>query len=180
MVHATKTSTDMMPPPASRALLPLGRARDWARDLAVIGGVSSFVAPASVGLSDLVSGFAPAAAVAGALVGAGLGAIAPRALSRVRAIPIPILLIGGLGVGSLWGAAAGLAGAVYFGSFDFLVGFSALAGGVAGAIQLGWFWLPYVKRRIARRSTWPLVLFASLLSGGLGWVAVLVLSLFGY
>jgi hypothetical protein len=144
--------------------LPVHRRWPWVRDFTFVGGVTGFLAPYSV-IHDI--GYASLTGVGGAVSGSVLGVfsawlLSGRGLRWPKLAFIPV----GLVLGALWGISAAMATA--FTSMNNLLVISVLFAGVAGALQLGWFWLGYCYRRVNRRSTWPVVLVASLLGGGLG------------
>ncbi len=169
--------------PSGAELARLGERRTWVRDLAIIGGVSGALAPAAVGM--LFPGYVLLAGAFGAGSGAVVGHLASAMLGkeRIRRVPVAVLLVGGLGLGALWGALTGLGAALGLGAFSapgsgaVLLVLSALLASVAGAIQLGWFWLPYAILRARGRRTWPLVVVASLLAPALGWAALAAFAL---
>ncbi len=167
--------------PSGVELARLGERRTWVRDLTIIGGLSGALAPAAVGM--MPPGYVFLAGLFGAGSGAVVGWLASSMLSsaRVRRWPVAGLLVGGIGLGALWGAMTGLGAALGLGPFGggglALLFLSALLAAVAGALQLGWFWLPYAILRARGGRTWPLVLFASLLAPGLGWAALGAFSL---
>jgi len=163
--------------PSGAELARLGERRSWVRDLTIIGGVSGALAPAAVGF--LMPGYVLLAGAFGAGSGAVVGHLAASMLTkeRVRRLPVAGLLVGGVGLGALWGALTGFGAALGLGAFahgggGVLLALSALLASVAGAIQLGWFWLPYAILRARGRRTWPLVVVASLLAPALGWAAL--------
>lgn len=145
--------------------------RPWARDLALVGattGVALAVAtPLSWSLALL------AGALAGTL-GALLGALMPRLLHRrVRRRSWLLLAAAAVGLGGLWGGAAGLGAGVLAGASW---KWSAAVFATAGAVQLGWVWLPLVMARARGRSTWPLVALASVAAPAAGYLAYLHLT----
>jgi hypothetical protein len=149
----------------------------WARDLAIVGGVTGFAAPALV-IADPV--FSLAAAVAGASLGLALGASVATALERLRTlVPLWMLICASPFVGLAWGGAkgflAGLVGGSAFGSEAPALGL--LLGGLAGMVQLGWFFLPYTVLAVTRGPRWPVVLAAFGVAPMLGWVAFTLLLL---
>jgi hypothetical protein len=136
------------------------RALPWIRDFGFVGGVTGFLAPYVV-LENVE--YSLRAGVGGAVTGALLGLFTSALLStRARRWPKLVLLPAGFAIGALWGMGAVL-------PTTMLLELSLIFGGAAGAVQLGWFWLAYSYRRVNLRSTWAVVLLASLLSGGLGY-----------
>jgi hypothetical protein len=117
-----------------------------------------------------------ALAAAGGLVGAALGLFSSWLISRYarrwrRFVLFPL----GLFFGALWGAMAGGTTALVPSLRSLLV-LSLLCAAIAGSVQLGWFWFAYSVRRVNHRSTWPVVLVALVLSVGLGFVGVVVVT----
>jgi hypothetical protein len=155
--------------------IAVGSHRHWARDFALIGGVTGLVAPMAVVPSIVSSGYLGAAAVVGALSGAFLGTAVPAALSRLGNVRLPVLLMGGLGVGAVWGGVVGAAAALA--AEPALVALSVLLAGIAGTLQFGWIWLPYVLRKIRGKRTWPLVVTALAATPALGWASVWIFSM---
>jgi hypothetical protein len=155
----------------------VGRPRDWARDFSLIGGATGLMAPWLLGDPSYIA----AAAVAGAIAGAGLGAAVPKMLSRLRHLKVPALMLGGMGIGAVWG---GIAGAVAGFTIPNLFWLSVAVASIAGAMQFGWIWLPYVLKKIGRKRTWPLVLAAFAAAPLLGWASIwaffMISALFGF
>ncbi len=157
----------------SSALAPLGTPTRWARDMALVGGVSGFAAPFAVlGQHTELAIFSPVAGVLGGLTGAALGFVLPRILAGPLAKRrVASLLLGGVLAGGLWGALVGtLASVIALGSGFLLV--SAVLAGIGGAVQFGWVWLPYMMRSARRQRTWPVLLGACLLAPLLGHIAL--------
>ena len=153
--------------------LPIHRPGPWVRDFTFVGGVTGFMAPYSV-IHDVE--YASLTGVGGAVSGAALGIFSAWLLSGFgRRWPKVVFIPVGLVLGALWGMAAAMTTAVT--PMRNLLVLSVLFAGVAGALQLGWFWLGYCYRRVNRRSTYPVVLLASLLGGGLGWAGFPALRL---
>ena len=160
-------------PAASLAPLPAHRRWPWVRDFTFVGGVTGFMAPYSV-IHDVE--YSALTGSGGAVSGAMLGVFSAWLLSgRGLRWPKLVFLPVGLGLGALWGISAAMATA--FTPMRHLLVLSVIFAGMAGALQLGWFWLGYCYRRVNRRSTWPLVLVASLLGGGLGFAGFAALAL---
>ena len=166
MSHDPSLVPEPSPTPPSPPV-DLGRAEDWATELAVVGALTTL----GLGLVSSLPGATLAAALAlTALVGAGLGAIVPRLLHRhVRRVPILVLVVAGVGLGACWGAPAGYLAARLTGA-PWIRTTALLA--TATAFQLGWLWLPVVLERARGRSPWPWVLAACLASPLVGWLAV--------
>lgn len=138
-----------------------GRAAEWARDLALVGGVTATIAPLLTLDARHAVRFAPAAVIVAVATGLALGRVAPSLFSRhVRRLPIPLLLGAGFGLGAFWGAAAGLAGALASGLTP---GYWTGVAGRCGAMVLGILWLPYLLAHVRGRATWPLVALACVL-----------------
>ena len=145
----------------------------WVRDFALVGGVTGFCAPYTM-LRELE--YSALAAAGGLVGGAALGLFSSWLISRYarrwrRFVLFPL----GLFFGALWGAMAGGTTALVPSLRSLLV-LSLLCAAVAGSVQLGWFWFVYSVRRVNHRSTWPVVLVASVLSVGLGFVGVVVVT----
>ncbi len=164
---------------SSLTVAPLGTRVAWMRDFAIIGAFSGALAPAFFWSHQ--TGYLAACGVGGAALGVLLGLVLPPLLlGPVARWPFGVLLVLGLGVGALWGAGAGFVGGVtQFGVHDRLqlAALSTTCGAIAGALQLGWFWLPYTLRKARGRSTWPVVVAACLVSGGLGIAALTLLGM---
>lgn len=176
----------------------IGARGAWIRDLALIGAASA-LAPAAVvlegpasmpsvdGVSVLAAwpAFVVGALVAGAATGALLGAAFPRLLlGPFSRLPVAVMLLVGAVIGAAWGGIVGAAAALVeaeVGRMSLVparhfVALGAGAGAVAGALQLGWFWLPYTLRRARGRPAWPVVVAACAVSAGLGRAAVWVVD----
>jgi hypothetical protein len=165
--------------PSAGALAHAGAPEAWARDLAVVGGVSAVAATLGFGsvMAVPVGMYAIVAGVSGVVTGALLGAVAGKSLrGPLSRVPVAVVLAGGLGVGALWGGAVGAIAGAALGAHGAIFRSSVEIAAVAGAIQLGWWWLPYLLRRAHERSTWPVIAFATLISPFLGWIALYVLS----
>jgi hypothetical protein len=163
---------------------PLGSAGQWSRDLAIVGGGTSFLAIFFVerGMGGgLGATFMFAATGFGALIGALFGLALRRLLLAWLRLPIVAWMPISLLLGGLWGSAVGaLAMLVAEGGRAqlSLTALSAVVAGIAGALQLGWFWLPYAVRSGRGKSTWPVVVAALLLGSLSGHAALRVLFLF--
>ncbi len=147
------------------------RRANWARDFAVVGGVSSFLAPILITGTALGMITLFVTTAAGALSGALLGGLLRRPLrGALGSAPWPLLVLLCLGIGACWGALVGAVGAstlmldaapfsrgevlpvyVYFMSFA----------AVAAAAQLAWFGVAYARTDRADGPTWPLLLAAA-------------------
>lgn len=145
--------------------------------------MSSCFALLGVGGGGVVWSFVISSTAVGAITGALLGPLLRRVLGgRLGHVPIYQLLLMGLVAGFGWGAVTGVGGVWTLAALDMLPmsyfstwNFSLVAGaiaGVAGAIQFGWFWLPYTIRSGRQKSRWPLLLAAGLLAFGLGWASL--------
>lgn len=135
-----------------------GRPTAWARDLALLGGVSSFA------LSMLFTGMVPAGfpAAVGLVTGATgalVGLATPAALDRLRGrVSLWVLALLAPLAGAAWGGAAGAAAASLSNSAPWPL--SLVAGALAGGLQLGWFWLPYTMQTVRGGRTWPVMVAA--------------------
>jgi len=160
-------------PIASLEPLEARRRWPWVRDFTFVGGVTGFIAPYSV-IRNVE--YASLTGLGGAMSGALIGVFSAWLLSGFgRRWPKLVFIPVGLVLGALWGMAAAMTTALS--PMRDLIFLSLLFAGAAAAIQLGWFWLAYSYRRVNRRSTWPVVLLASLLGGGLGWAGFAGLAL---
>ena len=93
-----------------------GQPRVWARDMAIVGGVTSLLAPLPATILGATAGFIAVSAVTGALTGAGMGAAMPGLLERLRGrLPIPCLLALGPIPGAVWGGVVGSVGGLLSG-----------------------------------------------------------------
>ena len=166
---------------------PLGTRLAWIRDLTLVGAAST-AAPAMVVL-HVFPDFVKVAAVVGPLTGAVLGIVLrPLLLGPLSRVPFIALIGVGALLGALWGASVGglaAEGAALLaanGSPSGLdippVELGLLCGAVAGAIQLGWFFVPYTLQRARGRPAWPVVVVACALSPALGIAALQILGRF--
>lgn len=144
----------------------LHRPRAWARDLALIGAVSAL--PLALWTALPLATVALAVVLA-ALGGAAIGALVPRLLHRrVRRIPLFVLVPAAIGLGGAWGGTVGMITALAVGAPYLRVTEIAAS---AGALQLGWLWLPYAIGVARRGSSWPTVIAACTLAPLVGWLA---------
>lgn len=161
--------------PASDAPPPRAAAA-WARDYAIVGGVSSFLAlfvvsGAMLGWATLIG-----TTLAGAATGAVLGTmLSGHARAGLGTLPWPLAALVFLAIGAAWGAVVGaIGGTVLAMGMDGVFGLGHHRGGfpadvhllfmslaaIAGAAQLAWFGVAYLwadRRGVPR---WPLVLGA--------------------
>ena len=152
----------------------LGAATAWMRDVAIVGGVTSFLATAMFA-SRYGWLFPMAAGLGGIVTGVALGAVMHRLLSgRLKRWPISILLLIGPVIGAGWGAAVALLASPAL-DMRGLWAFAAMVGGFSGAVQLGWFWFPYTLLRLRGAGAWIVVALASLLGPLLGSGGVLAI-----
>ena len=155
----------------------VGSTRTWARDFAIVGATTGSLAPFFVIFDPM---FAVAAGFTGAATGAALGAFMASGLERFRnRVPLTVLAAGATFLGALWGAASGSAG----GAFSSIAGSqfegSAIAlgfmfGGIAGMLQLGGMFLPYLLSAV-HRQTVPVVLLGVMAAPFMGWAALITL-----
>ena len=131
----------------------------WARDFALIGGVTSLVAPL-LGMGFGVSAaYVATATAAGAATGGALGAAMPTLLERVRGrVPLWVLALLGPVLGAAWGATVGATADVLSGTG--MLQLSLITAGTAGAVQLGLTWFPYTFQTVRGGRRWPVVLGA--------------------
>lgn len=144
----------------------LGARRAWSLDLAFVGGVTTLalgvVSPLAVSTVLVASAIC-------ALSGVVLGALVPTLLAhRVRRKPVLLLLAAGAGLGACWIGFAGAGAAVLTGTSW---RWALSIGATAGAVQLGWLWLPMLLARAKGRSTIEYVLLACLASPLVGYLA---------
>jgi len=171
----------------------VGEPRTWSRDLALVGFVTGFAAPAACFGWFVSPAFCVLAAPVGGAIGALLGRAMPGLLDRVRGrVPIALLLvILGPVLGALWGGMTGLGAGLAAQAWYALVGgtpalfgpelpvVGAAYGTAAGAVQLGWFWFPYTFQTVRRGRRWPVLAAAMLLAPATAfaiYVPVFVLS----
>ncbi len=171
-------TAELVPQPVSSLTptQPLGSARSWSRDLAIVGGLSSLMATGGALLLNVqvvTLGYVLLATLAGTFTGALMGPLNRRLLTRkLGTVKIYKLLALGLLAGGVWGGATGALAGLYFypfrrlGSLAFFA--SVIVAGAAGALQYFWFWLPYTVRRAKKRSTWPILLSAAVLAPAMG------------
>ena len=122
--------------------------------------VTAFCAP--VWFVELLGwSFVCSAALVGALIGATLGKLMPSILAGpLKKVPLSLLVLAGPALGFVWGGLTGLLAVptLYDTIFHDLATaalLSIVVAGIAGAIQFGWFWLPYTLSRIKGRGrTW--------------------------
>lgn len=157
----------------STALPPVDPRWPWIRDFTFVGAVTGFLAPFAV-IREVE--YSSVTGIGGAVSGAALGVFSAWLLSGAgRRWPKLVFVPLGLLLGALWGVSSALATA--FTPARHLLALSVVFAGLAGALQLGWFWLVYCLRRVNRRSTYGVVLLASLLGGGLGWAGLGALAI---
>ena len=160
-----------------------GSAKNWALDLAIVGGISSFVAPMSlvlfspaIYLLEPLLAFAVVASVVGSASGAALGLVMPSYLNLVRKrVPLPLLVVGHPIIGALWGGLAGLVAATFTVGLWFAV-FPTLLAAMVGALQFGWLWLPYTIQTVMGGMRWPLVALSGAVALFAPWVSYLLLG----
>ena len=151
----------------------------WARDMAIVGGVTSGIAPMPALALGATAGFIGGTAVAGALTGAALGAMMPVALERLRGrLPLSVLMVLGPLPGALWGALVGTAGFYLSGISSTPLVLCVGCAALAGAIQFGLFWFPYTFQTVRDGRRWPVVLGACLGAPLIG-VLTVVLTIVG-
>jgi hypothetical protein len=150
-----------------------GQPREWARDMAIVGGVTASLAPLPALTLGATAGFIGGTALAGTLTGAALGAAMPGLLERVRGrLPLSILMVLGPVPGALWGGIVGAVGSVLSGVGTPLT-LCVLCAAIAGAIQFGLFWFPYTFQTVRGARRWPVVLAACLATPIIGLLTVL-------
>ncbi len=149
----------------------------WALDFAIVGAVSSFLAPFLVLGNGLGTAVLLIVMLTGAVSGGLLGWGLERTLRRgdaLSGLPLVLMVVVMAGVGGLWGAFVGFVGGVVtsvgglgFDAFDLRSGatmivvyFTACAA-VAAAAQLAWFGPAYAHVKRAGGPTWPLLVAAA-------------------
>ena len=158
-------------------LAAVGGTKRWATDLAFVGAVSGAVAPLAFApmMAMPAATYAVIAGAAGAATGLALGLVAPKLLTGLlRNVPVGALLVGGIALGGAWGGLVGAITATAISPHPELLHSSVEIAAIAGAIQLGWWWLPYLMRLAKGKSTWPLMLAAAALAPFLGWIGLYV------
>ena len=146
--------------------------KQLARDLAIVGGVSSVLAPAAFVLYRPVPAYFAAVVVAGVLTGALVAPLYASIVNDPRERPWTLLAGVGFLLGLLWGGAVGLVGAQ---AEPRHAGWSVILASFAAAVQLGLFGPFLARRAAAARPTWPLLLGATAVApllGNVGYVAV--------
>ena len=142
-----------------------GNSTPWARDLAIVTGATALLAPVLVWGWTSVTLFGT---FFGLLSGGLLGAMAPGFLDRVRGrIPLAVLASLGFALGAVWG---GVVGAVAAAAEVTILGTGTtiLAAAGIGALQLGFFWLPYTVLTVLGQRTWPAVVASCAMAPILG------------
>jgi hypothetical protein len=140
--------------------------------MAIVGGATSFLAAYGVD-----SRFRPSMlvlAAIGAAVGGLFGLMFRRLVIAWLRLPILAWIPISLVLGGLWGGAVASIGVLLLYRSD---GIPVLAGfgAIAGALQLGWFWLPYAIRSGRGNSTWPVVTAAIVVGSVIGYAALWLL-----
>jgi hypothetical protein len=156
-----------------------GREGDWARELALIGGTTSLVAPAMAIPLMVSPWFALVAGLVGAVSGAMLGATMPTVLDAMRQRVPPGLLLLGFGpvVGAMWGASVGGIAATLVPGHPLELAVASAA--IAGALQLGLCWLPYTMLTVLQKRRWPAIVTAIVGTPVVGLLTIVaVISLF--
>ncbi|MDG1479789.1 MAG: hypothetical protein P8R54_09365 [Myxococcota bacterium] len=158
-----------------------GEPRVWARDMAIVGGVTAFLAPMPA-LPLATMWFIGATTVTGAVTGAAFGAAMPGALEVLRRrLPLAALLAFGPIPGALWG---GIVGALGFGLSGGVAPLAVcvLCAAIAGALQFGLFWFPYTFQTVRGAPRWPVVLGACVLTPLIGvlTMSAVLFAMFGF
>lgn len=152
-----------------------GQARVWARDMAIVGGVTAFLAPLPAILLGATASFIGASAMTGCLTGGLLGAAMPGMLEWLRGrIPLAGLVALGPIPGAVWGGVVGAMGFAFSGVTVPLV-LCVLSASLAGAIQFGLFWLPYTVQTVRGGPLWPVVLGACIATPVIGIVTIITI-----
>lgn len=159
-----------------------GEARDWARDMAIVGGVTASLAPLPALALGATVAFIGGTAVTGAVTGAALGAAMPGVLERLRGrLPLSVLMVLGPLPGALWGGTVGAVGFALSGVGTPLA-LCVLCAAIAGALQFGLFWFPYTFQTVRGAARWPVVLGACALTPLIGLLTVVTVltGMFGF
>lgn len=134
-----------------------GRPFRWGRDLSLIGGVTT--ASAMLAAGTLGSVFGLVAVSTAVVAGFVLGLEMPSFLDSTRhRLPLALVGLRVIAVGGSLGGFVGLLSSLAAGNPWFLG--PLVVGALAGALQLGWWWLPYTVLTVTERPTWPAVLVA--------------------
>lgn len=159
----------------------------WARDFALVGAVSSFLAPALIVGSWLGVGTLVLLALVGGATGAGLGVVLARLLrTPIGALSWPLMVLGMGALGALWGVVVGLAGGLMLtvpdgievldqGHVNPVVAAFIACAALAAGLQLAWFGAAYHRAVRASAPTWIAVVLACGMPL-VGWAALLFLS----
>ncbi len=151
-----------------------GRPLRWGRDLSVIGAVTAASAWLALGLASPTFGLV--AVLSAAVAGFALGLEMPSFLDTARhRMPLELVGVRCIAVGGALGGFVGLAAATAAGNAWFLG--PVVIGAIAGALQLGWWWLPYTVLTVTERPTWPAVLVACAVAPFVGPIARAVADL---
>jgi hypothetical protein len=160
---------------------PLGAARLWARDFALLGLISGVAIPfASIVFvarstyfghaMDAMGGYLIAAGLLGLLTGAVVGPLIRHGLLRAPRVPFGAWMLAIPALAAVWGMSVASA-AVPLGMAKTHAGDGALAamcGALGAAIQIGWFWPLYLGRRVRQRPATTLLVAAALTSALIG------------
>ncbi|MEM6928588.1 MAG: hypothetical protein AAF602_16750 [Myxococcota bacterium] len=153
-----------------------GQPLQWGRDLSAIGAVTA--AGGSLALGLLGSTFGLVAVTVAAVLGLVIGLEMPGFLdSARRRMSLEMVALRCVAVG---GAAGGLVGLIAAGASGnpWFLG-PMVVGALAGALQFGWWWLPYTVLTVTERPTWPAVLVACGLAPLMGPMALTLASWIG-
>jgi hypothetical protein len=161
--HATPSPTPAPPRTSPPALA-------WARDFAIVGGVSALLTPFIMAGAFVGARYLLFAAAGGVIGGFVLGLVFARATGGQRPeddrskLPLWVIALWAPLLGGLWGASVGLVAAFGLPHPGVeLIGASMMLAAIAGALQLGWFWAAYYFARARRAAAWPVVVAACLL-----------------
>ena len=155
-----------------------GQPQVWARDMAIVGGVTSLLAPLPAIALGSNAPFIVITAVTGCLTGAALGTAMPGLLERVRGrVPLAVLMALGPLPGAVWGGVVGTMGGAFSGVMV-PMWLCMIAASLAGAIQFGLFWFPYTFQTVRGARCWPVVLGACLATPIIGLITVMTILSF--
>ncbi len=140
----------------------------WGRDLGIVGAATGFSVPLA-GLGVAPDTFGWTAAGIGLVAGLLLGLEMPEFLESARR-RVPLAAIGFRCVLAGAGIGAGV-GIVAAHATGHLILVPFVVAGLAGALQLGWLWLPYTVLTVLERRTWPVVALACAAAPAIGWLS---------
>lgn len=162
----------LVPAPSTLPARITGSSWVWGRDLGVVSGATALAAATH---AFGIGGYALVLSALGVMGGLLLGLEMPRFLDTARQrMSLPAIAVRCTAAGGAMGGMVAL--------LTLLVGGAPLiepviVATVAGALQLGWFWLPYTVLTVLQRPTWPVVVGAVVLAPLAGPAAMGLLQL---